>query len=440
MPTRRTFLKQAAGASLAASALSSSAASYARILGANDRIHVAVMGAGGRGQTLAQDFASMAGVIVTDVGDPDIRRCDETNEKLVGNGFAKAQVHSDIRKALESSVSDVLVVATPDHWHTPGAILGLQAGKHVYVEKPLSHSPAEGELMIEAQRRYGKVVQVGNQQRSSLESIELIDRVRGGELGDIYKVYTWYANNRGTIGNGKVVPVPEWLDWDLWQGPAPRRAYQDNVVHYNWHWFWDWGTGETCNNAMHEFDIARWGIGGDFPEKVEANGRRLFYTDDDWEMYDTLETTLYFDGVPVVWEGHSCNNVKKYGRGRGTLFYGTKGSAIVDRNGYEIYDLDGKLLHEVTAAAVSATTDTRGGGALNGLHIGNFLGVVRGEVSDQNSPVDEGHKSTLMCHLANMAYRTGETLECDPSNGRPINSEAAKLWAREYEPGWEPTV
>ncbi len=440
MPTRRSFLKQAAGASLAASALSSSAASYARILGANDRIHVAVMGAGGRGQTLAQDFAGMAGVIVTDVCDPDSRRCDETNETLVGNGFAKAQVHSDIRKALESSVSDVLVVATPDHWHTPGAILGLQAGKHVYVEKPLSHSPAEGELMIEAQRRYGKVVQVGNQQRSSLESIELIDRVRGGELGDIYKVYTWYANNRGTIGNGKVVPAPEWLDWDLWQGPAPRRAYQDNVVHYNWHWFWDWGTGETCNNAMHEFDIARWGIGGDFPEKVEANGRRLFYTDDDWEMYDTIETTLYFDGVPVVWEGHSCNRVNKHGRGRGTLFYGTKGSAIVDRNGYGIYDLDGKMLHEVTAAAASATTDTRGGGPLNTLHIGNFLGVVRGEVSDQHSPVDEGHKSTLMCHLANMAYRTGETLECDPSNGRPINSEAAKLWAREYEPGWEPTV
>ena len=440
MPTRRSFLKQAAGASLAASALSSSAASYARILGANDRIHVAVMGAGGRGQILAQDFASTAGVIVTDVCDPDIRRCDETNEALVGNGFAKAQVHSDIRKALESADTDLLVVATPDHWHTPGAILGLQAGKHVYVEKPLSHSPAEGELMIEAQRRYGKVVQVGNQQRSSLESIELIDRIRSGELGDIYKVHTWYANNRGTIGNGKVVPVPEWLDWDLWQGPAPRRAYQDNVVHYNWHWFWDWGTGETCNNAMHEFDIARWGIGGDFPEKVEANGRRLFYTDDDWEMYDTIETTLYFDGVPVVWEGHSCNNVKQYGRGRGTLFYGTKGSAIVDRNGYEIHDLDGNLLQEVRAAAVSATIDTRGGGALNTLHIDNFLGVVRGTVSEQNSPVDEGHKSTLMCHLANMAYRTGETLECDPSNGRPINSEAAKLWAREYEPGWEPTV
>ena len=438
MPTRRSFLKQAAGASLAASTLASSAASYASILGANDRINVSVMGLGGRGRILAKDFARAAGVVVTDICDPDYRQCDKANEELGKAGFTKAKAHSDIRKMLESSASDVLVVATPDHWHTPGALLGLQTGKHVYVEKPVSHNPAEGELLVNAQEHHGKIVQVGNQQRSALESIELIDRVRGGELGEIYKVYTWYGNARGTIGNGKITPVPEWLDWDLWQGPAPRRDYRDNLVHYNWHWFWHWGTGETCNNAMHEFDIGRWGIGGDFPEKVEARGSRMFYTDDDWEMYDTIETTLYFDGVPITWEGHSCNRVRKYGRGRGTLFFGTKGSAIVDRNGYEIYDLAGDLVQEVKAAEASATTDTRGGGVLNDLHIQNFLGVVRGETSDQHSPVDEGHKSTLMCHLANMAYRTGKTLECDPSNGRPVNEVAAKLWAREYEPGWEP--
>ncbi len=440
MSTRRTFLKQAAGASLAVSAMSSSAASYAKILGANDRINVVVMGVGGRGSVLTQDFANASGVVVTDLCDPDYRRCDEANAVLAENGFAKARVHSDIRKALESSDTDLIVIAAPDHWHTPGAILGLQAGKHVYVEKPLSYSPAEGELIIKAQKKAGKVVQVGTQQRSSLETLELIERIRNGELGDIYKVYTWYANRRDTIGNGKVVPAPDWLDWDLWQGPAPRREYQDNVVHYNWHWFWNWGTGETCNNAMHEVDVARWAIGGDFPDKVEARGARLFHTDDDWEMYDTMEATFHYGDVRIEWEGNSCNRVPHHGKGRGTLLYGTNGSAFVDRNGFEIYDLNGKLVHEAQAEAASATTDTRGGGPLNTLHIDNFLGVVRGTVSEQHAPVLEGHKSTLMCHLANMAYRTGETLDCDPSNGRPVNEAADKLWSREYEPGWEPTV
>jgi len=440
MPTRRKFLKQAAGASLAVSTLASSAVSYSRILGANDRIHVAVMGVGGRGQVLAQEFAATNGVVVTDLCDPDLRRCDTANSELESAGHPKARTQSDIRKTLESSDNDVLVVAAPDHWHTPGAILGVQAGKHVYVEKPLSHSPAEGELIIDAQKRYGKVIQVGTQQRSSIETIEVLQRIRSGELGDIYKVYTWYANGRGTIGNGKVVAVPDWLDWDLWQGPAPRRAYQDNVVHYNWHWFWNWGTGETCNNAMHELDIARWAIGGDFPDKVECTGSRLFFTSDDWEMYDTIETTLHFGDIPIVWEGHSCNSVRRFGRGRGILFYGTRGSALVDRNGYEIYALDGELLHEVKAEASSATTDIRGAGALDTLHINNFFDVVRGNTSDQHAPVDEGHKSTLMCHLANMAYRTDQTLECDPSTGRPRSAAAADLWNREYDPGWEPNV
>jgi predicted dehydrogenase len=398
------------------------------------------MGLGGRGQVLTQDFSRAANVVVTDLCDPDFRGCDETNAELEKNGEARARVHSDIRKLLELPDIDLLVIATPDHWHTPGALLGLQAGKHIYLEKPVSHNPAEGEMLVEAQKQSGKIVQVGNQQRSALETIELIDRIRQGDLGDIYKIYTWYANKRGTIGTGKVVPVPDWLDWELWQGPAPRKDYRDNVVHYNWHWFWHWGTGETCNNAMHELDVARWALNADFPDKVEARGSRVFYTDDDWEMYDTIETTLFYGDVPVVWEGHSCNRVRKYGRGRGTLIYGTKGSVIVDRNGYELYDIEGNLQHEAKAAARSATTDTRGGGALNTLHIDNFLGVIRGTETHQHSTVDIGHKSTLMCHLGNIAYRTGETLECDPSNGKPKNPAAAGLWGREYEPGWEPKV
>jgi predicted dehydrogenase len=439
MSTRREFIKQTAGSTLAATAMASSAASYARILGANDRINVAIMGVGGRGQILARDFAFSSGVVVTDLCDPDSRRREEGNAVLAESGAAAARTHADVRTMLESPDIDVLVNATPDHWHTPGAILGLQAGKHVYVEKPVSHNPAEGEMLVRAQEQYGGILQVGNQQRSSLESIEFIQRVRQGELGDIYKVYTWYANNRGSIGKGRAVPVPDWLDWDIWQGPAPRRPFRDNLVHYNWHWFWHWGTGETCNNAMHELDIARWVLDADYPDRVEARGGRYFHVDDDWEMYDTLEAVFHFGDVAVTWEGHSCNAVKKFGRGRGTLVYGTKGSAIIGRNGYEMFDPDGQRVAENKAEKSSATIDTRGGGPLNRLHIDNFLGVIRGTVAAQHSPVAEGHKSTLLCHLANIAYRTGRPLACD-ATGRPLDQAAMALWSREYEDAWEPRV
>ncbi|MGK2925501.1 MAG: Gfo/Idh/MocA family protein [Lysobacterales bacterium] len=398
---------------------------------------MAFMGLGGRGQILLADFLRAGNVTVTDLCDADARRMEESNAILAELGAPAAAVHSDIRKVLDHPNSDVLVIATPDHWHAPAALIALQAGKHVYLEKPVSHNPAEGELLVAAVARYGKVLQVGNQQRSSPESIELRQRVENGDLGDIYQIDNWYANARESIGNGVISEPPPWLDWEQWQGPAPRREFQDNLVHYNWHWFWHWGTGETCNNAMHELDIARWMLAASYPDEVCVRASRQFYREDDWEMYDTMVAEYRFGDVTVTWEGHSCNKVSKLGSDRGTLIYGTGGSAQVDRNGYRIFDPAGELLHESLAAEKSATTDTRGGGVLNDLHVANFLGTVRGTADYQHSPIEEGHRSTLMCHLANIAYRTGETLSCNPQTGRPRNAAAQALWSREYAPGWE---
>lgn len=440
MTTRRTFIKQAAGTSLAVSALANTAVSYARVLGANDRVNVVVMGVGGRGIVLTQDFIDEGNASIVGICDPDVRRVDEAQVKLAENGARKAIAGSDIREVLERAQGDVLVVATPDHWHTPGALIGMDAGYHVYLEKPVSHSPEEGELLIAAQAKHGKVLQVGNQQRSALESRELIERIHNGELGDLYRVFTWYANNRGSIGNGRVSSAPDWLDWEQWQGPAPRRDYQDNVVHYNWHWFWRWGTGETCNNAMHELDIARWAIGADYPDEVSVTASRQYFQDDDWEMYDTMQARFRFGDVDVEWDAHSCNRVLRFGRGRGALIYGTKGSALVGRNGYTIRDPGGEIVAEVLAQEESETTGLGGGGPLNRLHIDNFLDTVRGVGDVQHSPVDDGHKSTLLCHLANIAYRTGETLSCDTTTGMPTNEAAKAYWSRRYEPGWEPGV
>ena len=439
--TRREFLGASTAAAVAAKTAGLGALGFGRIAGANERLNVAVMGVRSRGRALIYGFAK-AGSTVSYICDVDSRVLDEVSGEMREKGLPRPKTDKDVRRILEDPAVDALVIATPDHWHAPATLMALQAGKHVYVEKPVSHNPREGELLVEAQQKYGKVVQMGNQQRSAPESIELMELIAAGELGDVYQAYTWYANNRGSIGNGARVPPPDWLDWELWQGPAPRRPFQDNYVHYDWHWFWHWGTGETCNNAAHELDIARWAMGVDNPERVAARGSRRFHTDDDWEMYDTIELHLdYPGGRSIEWDGHSCNNVRKFGRGRGTLLYGTKGSVIVDRQGYEILDLEGKPVRQRLREATSADTrDLIGADELTDLHIENFIDVVRGTAAKQHSPIDQGVTSTLMCHLGNIAYRTDSVLQCDPETGRARSGAARRLWDREYERGWEMKV
>jgi len=350
---------------------------------------------------------------------------------------APETVH-DYRRMLENKAIDVVTVATPDHWHAKLAIDAMDAGKHVYLEKPIGMVPAEGEALIAVQARTKRNLQVGNQQRSSQETRQLADLIRAGELGEVYEAQTWYANNRVSIGRGHEMAPPAHLDWDLWQGPRPRGPYRSNLVPYNWHWFWKYGTGETCNNAMHELDVARWLMGLTFPKTVSARGARRFYRGDDWEMYDTLALDLvYADGRTIRWDGNSCNGIERYGRGRGVLFLGTKGSAIVDRNGFELFDLAGKPTKKMLAAATSETTGTVGEGALDVYHAGNLVDVIRGRANALASPIREGHISTTLCHLGNIAYRTGSVLTLDEASGRPSSAEGMKLWSVDYEPGWE---
>jgi len=178
------------------------------------------------------------------------------------------------------------VITTPDHWHTPAALLALQAGKNVYLKKPVSYCPREGEMLVEAAAKYNKVIQIGTQRRSWPKVIEAIQQLQSGVIGKVHFGKGWYINDRASIGIGKEVAVPEWLDWDLWQGPAPRKAYKDNIVHYNWHWFWNWGTGESLNNGTHMIDLFCWGMNLKYPTKVSSMGGR-YYHHDDWETPDT---------------------------------------------------------------------------------------------------------------------------------------------------------
>ena len=436
--TRRDFIKSAAVGVTTAATFSIIPSS---VMGANDRLRVAMMGTNSRGFALTQEFAKAKNCQVTFICDVDSRVIDKTVAKVDEMTGKKPKGVTDFRRALDDKDVDILVIAAPDFWHAPATILGLKAGKNVYVEKPVGHNPREGELVVKAQKKYGKVVQMGNQQRSSDHTIRAIKKVHEGELGRAYFAKTWYANTRGPIGTGKAAPVPEWLDYELWQGPAPRVPFKDNVVHYNWHWFWRWGTGESCNNATHEIDVARWALEVDYPTRVTSVGGR-YHFNDDWEFFDTQDMGFQFPGrKTIVWEGRSCNGQNIHGRDRGTAVHCEGGTLIVDRNGYEIYDNKNKLVDEFKSGEKISTTDiSSAGGSLNGAHVSNFLGAIR-EGTRQNSPIDDGHKSVLLCHLGNIAQKLERDLEIDPENGRiQSDSEAQKMWGRDYEPGWEPTL
>jgi predicted dehydrogenase len=334
---------------------------------------------------------------------------------------------------------DAITIATPEHWHAPMAIAGLQAGKHVYVEKPCSHNPAEGEMLVQAQRKYQKLVQMGTQQRSSPHTIEIVERIHEGVIGRPYFAKAWYVNVRKAIGMGKEVEVPPQLDWDLWQGPAPRRPYKDNVHPYNWHWFRIYGTGETLNNGTHEVDVCRWALVADYPDRVTSLGGRYHFKDD-WEFYDTLVTSFEYEDKMISWEGKSCQGMKYYGRDRGSTIMGTTGTVLVDRDGYEIHDLKGNKTSEFKAGNMTSSADLIGSDSMTDAHFGNFIaGIRQGE--QLNAPISVGNIAVTMLQLSNIAWEVSRELHLDAKDGRiQGDPEAMKMWGREYEKGWEPHV
>ncbi|MDX9908633.1 MAG: Gfo/Idh/MocA family oxidoreductase, partial [Mariniphaga sp.] len=397
--SRRDFIKKTAGVSaglVVGGVLPGfSASSYKRILGANEMLRVSVMGVNSRGNALAKNFAFQENCEVIHICDVDSRateKCIAAVEKVQNK---KPAGFVDIRKSLENRDVDILVVAAPDHWHAPAALMALQAGKHVYLEKPCSHSPREGEILIEAVKKYGKSIQMGNQRRSYPNVVKGIEELKNGIIGRAYFGKGWYTNNRGPIGVGKTTPVPDWLNWDLWQGPAPRMEYKDNIVHYNWHWFWHWGTGEALNNGTHMIDLLRWGFDVDYPVKVSSNGGRFRYNDD-WETPDTQVINLDFkEGVSMTWEGRSCNGKPIEGSSVGVIFYGEEGSLFIPGGDqYTVFDLDNKVVKEVKGSKEIDPRDAANPSShMDALHIRNLFDNIRSGES-LVADIDSGHKST----------------------------------------------
>ena len=419
---RRHFLGATAAAGVAAGLASAGAQG-----GANGRLVVGIMGTGGRGTGLATTFQQQANVEVAYVCDPDRTRVDRAADAVRKAGNANVRAVSDFRRILDDKSVDILVCAACNHWHAPATILACAANKHVYVEKPCSYTPREGELAVQAAAKHKRLVQMGNQRRTWPRIIEAIDEVRKGTIGRAYLAQAWYLNTRPTIGRGKEADPPKDLDYNLWQGPAPHRPFHTNYLHYNWHWFWHWGNGELGNNGIHMLDLCRWGLDVEFPIRVTSMGGRYRFQDDQ-ETPDTHLVAFDFPGrKSITWEGLSCNRLPA-GQGADVMFFGDNGTLVIDGNGYKVFNQDRKELRSVSGA----------GGDVS--HIRNFLDACRGN-GRLTSNIEEAHKSTLMCHLGNIAYRVGRALECDPKDGHILqDKQAAAYWTREYAKGWEPRV
>jgi predicted dehydrogenase len=437
--TRREFLDVVA-VSAAGLAAGTTAKSYGQILGANDRLNFAVIGLNGRGYAhLASLKANKSAARISYVCDVDGNILKKFADAVKRDMDEAPVAEKDFRRILEQKDVDAITIATPDHWHTPMAIAGLQAGKHVYVEKPCSHNPAEGEMLVKAQQKYGKLAQMGNQQRSSAYTREIVEKIHGGIIGKPYYAKAWYSNVRKSMGTGKEAPVPAELDWELWQGPAPRLSYKDNVHPYNWHWLRNYGTGETLNNGTHEVDVCRWALGVDYPKRVSSSGGRYHYKDD-WQFYDTLVTNFEYEDRMLSWEGKCCQGMKFYGRDRGSAIMGTTGTVVIDRDGYEIFDLKGNKTSEYKVGSKTASSDLVGRDSMTDAHFANFIaGIRKGE--KLNAPVAAGNIAVTMLQLSNIAWEVNRELHLDTNDGKiQGDPEAMKMWAREYESGWAPKV
>jgi predicted dehydrogenase len=398
--TRRTFLQ--------ASALSAIAAT--RAWGANDKINVGIVGIGGRGTNHIEYYAKQPDARITalcDVDQAHLERGVALVQKLTGE---KPKGYGDMRQLFADKEINAVSLPLPNHWHALATVWACQAGKDVYVEKPACHDLYEGIQMVAAARKYGRMVQVGSQSRSIAHKMRAIQMLQDGAIGKVYMARGLCFKRRKSIGHTPIEPVPAGVDWDKFRGPAPMVPFTKNQFLYNWHWFWETGNGDIGNQGVHEMDIARWGLGVDFPRSVVGSGGKYAY-DDDQETPNTIIARFDYGDKELVFEvrglptNHEADLSQTESNCIGNLFYGSDGWMAVDAEGYRIYkgQDEGKLAEQAKYEEPSKT-DTM-------PHIANFLAAVRSrKYQDLHADVEIGRISADLCHLANISYRLGGRL------------------------------
>jgi len=426
---RRNFLRVGASAiAIAKSTQVGNAATNPRP-SAGDKVTVAIMGVRSRGIQLAREFSSLPDVNVAYICDvdqsvvgPALKIVEELKSK-------RPKVVADIRSVIDDKTVDAVVMATPIHWHAAGTILACEAGKDVYVEKPVSHNIREGRLMIEVARRYGRVVQVGSQSRSRPVTQTFVDYVRSGKIGKVLMAKVWNVQMRANIGRKPDGSVPGGVDYDTWTGPVPLMPYNPNRFHGTVNWHWHYGTGDIGNDGIHTIDVARWALGVDYPTEVSGMGRKLFF-DDDQQTPDTQNLSFNYEGKVILYEQRLWNGYRSEGSENGVAIYGTDGMAQTGRWvgghwAFRVYDVAGKLIHYEQESAPD-----------NNTHARNFIDCIRSRRAP-NADIETGHVSTVLCHLGNIVTRTGRHIRFDANTESILgDTEANRYIRREYRKHW----
>jgi predicted dehydrogenase len=424
---RRSFIQQSA---LATAAVTIAGAPSLHAADANRKLVVGIIGPGGMGMNHLRSLITYKDVEVTYVCDADESRANQAAGAVERGLGKRPQVVKDMRRVLEDKTVDAVFIAAPDHWHTPASILAVDAGKHVYVEKPVSHNIREGRLLVEAARRNKRVVQVGTQSRSAEHVKSAMERLHNGAIGDVLIAKAWNSQLRGNIGKAKPSAPPVHLDYDLWIGPAPMVPFQSNLLHSSWRWFLPFGAGDAGNDGVHDIDLARWGLGvNTHPNTIAGLGGKYFF-DDDQQFPDTQYVVFEYESgakkKQLIYEHRIWSPYVQEGHENGNAFYGTKGLMIFGKhNGWQLYGSRNKLIEEVK-------------GKLDlSLHHRNFFDAIRNEKPAATAAdAEAGHLSAALAHLANIVTRLGRTLKFDPTKEQFINdSEANKLVSRTYREG-----
>lgn len=387
--------------------------------GANDRVRAAIIGVGSRGTAHIREMLGAGNIEVAAVVDVDGRRTEQAAE-LVKTRTGKApRIETDMRRVFDDKSIDAVSIATTNHWHTLTAIWAMQAGKDVYVEKPVSHNVWEGTKLVEAARKYNRIAAGGTQRRWWGRFRKAVELVHAGTIGDIYQGNFFFPGNRDSIGFKPIEPPPAWLNWDLWVGPAPMQPYHANLVHYNWHWFWDFGNGELGNNGIHLIDVLRWAMRKTLPVRVESTGGRFGYKDQAQTPNTQNVTWCYDDGSMMVGQLRGLYTAEPMSWD----LFGTKGHMHIAADGRVQMTL-GRNKQPEPEPTYPADID----------HFKMFAEAVK--TRDRGllkAEIEETAISTAMCHLGNVSYRLGRELRFDPARMRfQGDAEADAMLTRNY--------
>ena len=415
--SRRTFLMSSAALA---------AAGAVRAVPPSERIQVAVIGMRGQGNSLLRTFSAQKDVVVTHLCDLDPKVLEQRAGELEKATGVKPKLHKDYRAILDDKEVQAVVLGTPDHWHAIPTIHACAAGKDVYVEKPDGHNILEGKSMVAASRKHGRMVQLGTQARSASFLKDAAKFVADGGIGKAIYGKAWETAKQAPIPRVADSEPPAGVDYDLWLGPAPKRAFNKYRFHGNWRWFFDYGSGDLGNDGVHRLDYARAVLGiTEHPAAISAAGGKFFF-DDAQEWPDTLMATYEYPGKVLQYEMRIWSEPRLHDQGEGAAVYGDRGWVILNNTTWKAFDGDGKVIGEgADRSALSA-------------HVRNFLDAVKSRKrEDLNQEIAQGHVSSVLCHAGNIAWRTGKKLRFDAATETFDDAEANQLLGREYRAGYE---